>query len=137
MTVRTGEQVSNNSYIISDYTTKKVFDYKDASNNPELDSSAFNAHRMDVIAKTVESALIKTVSSLNDYYGSNSYIYEMPTISMKDWHSIANGITVAAFMQGVPIGNYKFFNNYCIIGNTTNKEFVSKDSIYVQPKVWS
>jgi hypothetical protein len=135
MTVRTGEQVSNNSYIISDYTTKKVFDYKAASNNPELDSSAFNAHRMDVIAKTVESALIKTVSSLNDYYGSNSYIYEMPTISMKDWHSIANGITVAAFMQGVPIGNYKFFNNYCIIGNTTNKEFVSKDAIYIQPKV--
>ena len=54
---------------------------------------------------------------------------------MTDWNSIANGITVAAFMQGVPIGNYKFFNNYCIIGNTTNKEFVSKDAIYVQPKV--
>lgn len=134
-TVRTGEQVSHDSYIISDYRTKKVFDYTDTSNNPELDSSAFNAHRMDVIAKTVESALIKTVSSLNDYYGSNSYIYEMPTISREDWNSIANGITVAAFMQGIPVGNYKFFNNYCIIGNTTNKEFVSKDAIYVQPKV--
>ena len=134
MTVRTGEQVSNDSYKITDYKTKRVFDYSDKTNNPELDSSAFNAHRMDVIAKTIESSLIKTISSLNDYYGSNSFIYEMPTISMEDWNSISNGITVAAFMQGVPIGNYKFFNNYCIIGNTTNKEFVSKDAIYIQPK---
>ena len=133
MTVRSGETVSNDSYIVSNYRNKKVFDYSDPENDPELDASSFNAHRIDVIVKTVESALIKTVSSLNDYYGSNAYIYEMPTISMNDWHSIANGITVAAFMQGVPIGNYKFFNNYCIIGNTTNKEFVSKDSIYVQP----
>lgn len=133
MTVRSGETVSNDSYIVSNYRNKKVFDYSDPENDPELDASSFNAHRMDVIAKTVESALIKTISSLNDYYGSNSYIYEMPTISMKDWNSISNGITVAAFMQGVPIGNYKFFNNYCIIGNTTNKEFVSKDAIYVQP----
>ncbi len=140
MEVRTGEQIQNDdhtisSYKISNYQTKNVFDYKQAKNDPELDSSAFNAHRIDVIAKTVESALVKTVSSLNDYYGSNSYVYEMPTISMNDWYSIANGITVAAFMQGVPIGNYKFFNNYCIIGNTTNKEFVSKDAIYVQPKL--
>ncbi len=133
MTVRSGETVSNDSYIISNYQNKNVFEYSDPANDPELDASSFNAHRMDVVAKTVESALIKTISSLNDYYGSNSYIYEMPTISMSDWHSIANGITVAAFMQGVPIGNYKFFNNYCIIGNTTNKEFVSKDAIYVQP----
>jgi hypothetical protein len=140
MTVRTGESIQNSkntisSYKISNYKTKNVFKYDAADNNPELDSSSFNAHRIDVIAKTIESSLIKTVSSLNDYYGSNSYIYEMPTISMEDWNSIANGITVAAFMQGVPIGNYKFFNNYCIIGNTTNKEFVSKDAIYIQPKV--
>ena len=133
MTVRSGETVSNDSYIVSNYRNKKVFDYSDPENDPELDASSFNAHRIDVIAKTVESALIKTISSLNDYYGSNAYIYEMPTISMNDWNSIANGITVAAFMQGIPIGNYKFFNNYCIIGNTTNKEFVSKDAIYVQP----
>ncbi len=135
MVVRTGEKVSNDSYTISNYRTKKIFDYKDSTNDPELDASSFNAHRMDVIAKTIESSLIKTVSSLNDYYGSNSYIYEMPTISMEDWHSITNGVTVAAFMQGIPVGNYKFFNNYCIIGNTTNKEFVSKDAIYIQPKV--
>ena len=140
MTVRTGESIQNSknsisSYKISNYRTKNVFDYNKDDNNPELDASSFNAHRIDVIVKTIESSLIKTVSSLNDYYGSNSYIYEMPTISMEDWNSIANGITVAAFMQGVPIGNYKFFNNYCIIGNTTNKEFVSKDAIYIQPKV--
>ena len=139
MTTRTGERVSDKSkgftsYTISKYQNKNVFDYSDSENNPELDSSSFNAHRIDVIAKTIESALIKTISSLNDYYGSNAYVYEMPTISMNDWNSIANGITVAAFMQGVPIGNYKFFNNYCIIGNTTNKEFVSKDAVYVQPK---
>ena len=56
----------------------------------------------------------------------------MPTLSEDDWNKIANGITTVTFMQGLTVGNYKFYNNYAVVSNTKNKEFISRNSIFVQ-----
>ena len=37
------------------------------------------------------------------------------------------------FMQGMPIGNYKFYSNYAVVSNGKTVEFINRDSIYVQP----
>ena len=50
--------------------------------------------------------------------------------SKEDWEKIVNNISVASFMQGIPIGS-KYYNNYCIITNDHNKEVVTTDSIYI------
>ena len=35
-------------------------------------------------------------------------------------------------MQGLTIGNYKYYSSYAIVANTKVKDFVSKETIYVQ-----
>lgn len=121
----------NTSHTISNYDTKKIFDYNQSNNDPELEISSFNQHRMDVIIKSIESNLVSTIGGFNAYY-SSSYQYDMPALSEIDWNKIANNVTVVAFMQGMTIGNYKFYNNYSVVANTKNKEYVSKNSIYVE-----
>lgn len=54
----------------------------------------------------------------------------MPIFSEDEWDKLQNNISVAAFMQGIPIGS-KYYNNYCIITNNKNKELVNKESIYM------
>ena len=56
----------------------------------------------------------------------------MPTITETDWYKVANNLSIISFMQGIGVGNFKYYNNYAIVTNTKNKEFVSKNSIYVQ-----
>jgi len=126
----------NSSHIKSDYSDVDgyVFNLSNGKNDPEMEESAFNRHRMDVIISSVESALEDSISNFNKYQ-SSTYSYRMPTISETDWYKIANNLCVLSFMQGVSVGNFKYYNNYAIVTNTKNKEFVSKDSIYVQDKI--
>ena len=129
----------NTSHVKYDYSDVKgeVFNFSTSngkSNDPEMEESAFNRHRMDVIISSVESALEDSISNFNKYQ-SSTYSYRMPTISETDWYKIANNLCVISFMQGVSVGNFKYYNNYAIVTNTKNKEFVSKDSIYVQDKI--
>lgn len=129
----------NTSHVKYDYSDVKgeVFNFSTSngkSNDPEMEESAFNRHRMDVIISSVESALEDSISNFNKYQ-SSTYSYRMPTISETDWYKIANNLCVLSFMQGVSVGNFKYYNNYAIVTNTKNKEFVSKDSIYVQDKI--
>lgn len=121
------------------YNGKKIFDYKandDNSNkeryDSELESSYFNLHRMDVIISNVEASLADAISDFNIYQSNSTYSYRMPAIRETDWYKIANNVNVVSFMQGQVVGNYKFFNNYAVVTNTKNKEFISKDAIYVQ-----
>lgn len=125
---------ANTSHLITNYETKKIFDYNQSGNDPELESSSFNQHRVDVIIKCIESNLVTTIGGFNSYY-SSSYQYDMPALSETDWDKIANNVTVVAFMQGLTVGNYKFYSNYSVVANTKNKEYVSKSSIYVEDNV--
>lgn len=125
----------NSSHIKYDYSDVDgyVFDLNKEKNDPEMEESAFNRHRMDVIISSVESALDDSITNFNKYQ-SSSYSYRMPTITETDWYKVANNLSIISFMQGIGVGNFKYYNNYAIVTNTKNKEFVSKNSIYVQDK---
>lgn len=125
----------NSSHVKYDYSDVDgyVFNLSNGKNDPEMEESAFNRHRMDVIISSVESALDDSITNFNKYQ-SSSYSYRMPTITETDWYKVANNLSIISFMQGIGVGNFKYYNNYAIVTNTKNKEFVSKNSIYVQDK---
>ena len=97
------------------------------NNNPMLDSSTFNQNRISVIRRTLQTTLN---SAIANYSSSANYEFVMPVFTEEDWDKLVNNISVASFMQGIPIGA-KYYNNYCIITNNKNKEVVTKDSIYI------
>ena len=106
---------------------EKIFKLNDKNNNPMLEDSIFNQNRISVIRRTIQTTLNTAIAN----YSSNAnYEFAMPIFTEEDWDKLVNNISVATFMQGIPIGA-KYFNNYCIITNNKNKEFTSKDSIYV------
>jgi len=99
----------------------------DNNNNPLISSSVFNQNRTSVIRKSIESNLATAIAN----FGSTSeYEFVMPIFTEEDWDKLVNNISVAAFMQGIPIGA-KYYNNYYVIANDKNKEVVTTDSIYV------
>ena len=105
----------------------KIFDLTAENNNPLVASSIFNQNRISVIRKSIETNLSTAIAN----FGSISeYEFVMPKFTEEDWEKLVNDISVAVFMQGIPIGA-KYFNNYCIITNDKNKEVVTTDSIYV------
>ena len=127
----------NSSHVKYDYSDVggEVFNLHPSkgTNDPEMEESAFNRHRMDVIISSVESTLDDSITNFNKYQ-SSSYSHRMPTITETDWYKVANNLSIISFMQGIGVGNFKYYNNYAIVTNTKNKEFVSKNSIYVQDK---
>ena len=112
--------------------TNKIFDYEQPDNDPELASSAFDSHRIDVIIASIQNALVNEVKNFDNYLG-RTYRYQMPAISETDWHTIATNSTMLTFMQGMPIGNYKFYSNYSVVSNAKTVEYVNKEAIYIQP----
>ena len=111
-----------------DITTgnEKIFSLND-NNDPLLDGSTFNENRVAVIRKSIETNLSAAIAN----FGAGAdYEYVMPIFTEEDWDKLTNNISVASFMQGVPIGA-KVFNDYCIITNDKNKELVKEDSIYI------
>ena len=109
-----------------DTQNERIFNFS-ASNNPLLDESTFNQNRISVIRKTIQTTLNTAISN---YSSSAEYEFSMPIFTEEDWDKLSNDISVAVFMQGIPIGS-KYYNNYCIITNNKNKEFVSKESFYI------
>ena len=132
---KTFSNVGTSTHVKTDYSNKKVFatgnDDVSGTNNPELESSSFNQHRIDVISSIIEYELSSDIANFNKYVTS-SYYYQMPTMTENDWYNISNNVSVVSFLQGLVVGNYKYFNDYAVVLNTKQKEFISKDSIYVQ-----
>ena len=113
-----------------------IFDYKNVDNNdPETEASYFNEHRMDVIISNVESQLASEIANFNNYQYNSSYDFRMPTVSENDWYKIANSVNFMAFMQGFAVGNYKFYNNYALVSDTKNREFISKENFFIQKNI--
>ncbi len=119
------------SHTKTTYDNSKIFDLEDTSNDPELESSSFNLHRVDVIISSIESSLITTIANFNSHMGA-TYDYAMPTLTEEEWDRICNNITVISFMQGLTIGNYKYYSSYAIVANTKVKDYINKNTIYVQ-----
>ena len=125
------DAIDENGNKITDFAVntngEKIFKLNDKDNDPMLEDSIFNQNRISVIRRTIQTTLNTAIAN----YSSNSnYEFAMPVFTEEDWDKLVNNISVATFMQGIPIGA-KYFNNYCIITNNKNKEFVSKDSIYI------
>ena len=119
------------THVKSTYYHSRVFDLSNTDNDPELESSSFNRHRIDVIISSIESSLVTTIANFNSFIGG-TYDYTMPVLSELDWDRICNNVTVVSFMQGLTIGNFKYYSSYAIVANTKVKDFISKDTIYVQ-----
>lgn len=105
----------------------RIFHFDKENNNPEKSASVFNSHRVAVIRKTIETSLIAALANYNKNVPS-TYEYRLPKLAEEDWYKITNEVSVTAFMQGLPMKS-KYFNEYCVISNNQNKEFISKSSI--------
>ena len=123
--------IGNDESYLSEYTgNSKIFATSGKSeNDPMLSSSVFNNHRIAIIRKSIETNLTTAIANYNTQSGSN-YEYVMPIINDIDWYKIVNNVSIAAFMQGIPIGQ-KYFNNYSVITNTKNEEVINSQSIYI------
>lgn len=108
--------------------TDEIFNFSD-SNDPLLSDSTFNENRVSVIRQSIESNLAAAIANYNSG-SANTYEFVLPVFTEDDWYNLINNISIAAFMQGLPIGS-KYFNNYCIITNDENEEVVTNDSIYI------
>lgn len=106
--------------------TKDVFDI---TANPESLSSDFNEHKRAVIQRSIKSNLYTAMANFSRN-SLSSYEFRMPEIDETEWDKVIGNVGVISFMQGIPMGN-KYYNDYCIISNNNNKEFVSEDSIYI------
>lgn len=100
-----------------------------SKNDPMLSDSTFNNHRIAIIRKSIETNLTTAIANYNIQSGSN-YEYVMPVINDADWYKIVNNVSIASFMQGIPIGQ-KYFNNYSVITNTKNEEVINSQSMYI------
>lgn len=100
-----------------------------SKNDPMLSDSTFNNHRIAIIRKSIETNLTTAIANYNTQSGSN-YEYVMPVINDADWYKIVNNVSIASFMQGIPIGQ-KYFNNYSVITNTKNEEVINSQSMYI------
>ena len=129
--IKQSNAVDSDGNAITDFAIKTKDDeyiFKlSEDNNPLIDSSTFNQNRISVIRRTIQTTLNTAIAN---YSSSAGYEFAMPIFTEQDWDILVNNISVASFMQGMPIGS-KYFNNYCIIANNKNKEIVTKDSIYI------
>ena len=116
----------------TEYEIDEVFKISD-TNDPEAEDSIFNEHRMDVIISSIESNLMSIIANFNIHQNSG-YEFALPVMTEEDWYKITNNITVVTFMQGMPIGNYKYYSNYAVVANTKNKEVVTRDSIIIRER---
>ncbi len=125
------DAIDSNGNKINDFSvdtgSEKIF-LLDNDNDPEEQGSTFQENRISVIRRTIVSNLSTAIANFNT--SANTYEFVMPVFNEEDWDKITSNIAVTTFMQGIPIGS-KYYNNYCIITNDKNKEFISKDSIYV------
>lgn len=123
--------IGNDTNYLSENTgNSKIFATSgNSKNDPMLSDSTFNNHRIAIIRKSIETNLTTAIANYNTQSGSN-YEYVMPVINDADWYKIVNNVSIASFMQGIPIGQ-KYFNNYSVITNTKNEEVINSQSMYI------
>lgn len=131
-TIKQSNAIDANGNHITDFASntgeERIFDFS-SRNNPLVESSTFNEHRMSVIRKSIETNLSSAIANYNVGLGG-TYKFEMPILKEEDWEKLLNNISISVFMQGIPIKS-KFFNSYCVITNDKNEEVVTEDSIYI------
>ncbi len=131
---------NGNSITSYDYTNEGFFDYdifKELNNTNysrdtqiEDANSNFNAHKLQVIKRSVIRNLSSAITEFNKI-SNYTTTFEMPKLQDTDWEKITANVGMISFLQGLNIGG-KTYNGYTIITNNKNKEFVSEESIYIE-----
>lgn len=110
------------------------YDFTDVGNifegNMQDSDSNFNAHRADVIRAIISSNLPAAISGFGKFSKATNIEFLMPKISETDWDLLENNICIAAFLQGMKVGD-KTYNNYAVVPNNFNKEYVDENDIYI------
>lgn len=113
---------------MKDYGNYEIFKNIDGKYIQDSDSD-FNQHRKAVIRHTIETNLSAAIAGFSNY-SEKDIQFAMPKISEEDWETIENNVSVIGFLQGLDIGTKKY-NGYAVSANTTTKEFVDENSIYI------
>ncbi len=92
----------------------------------EYEIGLFEVRRREIITRQVTEQLEHYVMKHNQYataYGV-TYNFILPEVTSTDWNNALNDITIMAFVQGIPILNQQYYNNYGISGsNIIDKDF--------------
>ena len=101
--------------------------------NIQDSDSNFNAHRADLIRAIISTNLPPAISGFGKFSKATNTEFLMPKISETDWELLENNICVATFLQGMKVGD-KTYNNYAVVPNNFNKEYVDENDIYILKK---
>ncbi len=107
---------------------KMLQDYSRASGDAE--ASLFHQKRREVIIGLIREVLQEEINSHTSYakmFGS-SYDFSLPEISNDDWTNSIDDISIMSFIQGVPVGINKYYNNYALGAS----RIIETDYIYGQ-----
>lgn len=108
--------------------TEKIFDPDE--NDFESEQSIFNIHKRDMIKVSIKENLSSAIANYSAHSEAlnTNYAFQMPILEETEWDQITKNICMVAFVQGLPVG-FKTYNNYAIINNTRNKNYVDQDSL--------
>ncbi len=127
---------TNNTYEVDPDSNirkyQKIFEFNSTTNDPEKSSSIFETHRRAIMRNRLETSLIASLANFNAE-STSGYEYVLPKLTEEDWEKIYTEVCITTYMQGLPIGT-KMYNNYCVISNNQNKEFISEGSIVILTK---
>ena len=124
----TVENINKNNKSYAEYDFANVGNIFEG--NFQDSDSNFNAHRADVIRAIISSNLPSAISGFGNFSKAVNTEFLMPKISETDWELLENNVCVAAFLQGMKVGD-KTYNNYAVVPNNFNKEFVDENDIYI------
>lgn len=124
----TGNNGADLTFNAGDKAIFNIAESSDPTTDPENPSSMFNQHRMAVIRNAIETNLVTAINSYNS--NASSFEYALPRLAEEDWEKVTNNVSMISFMQGMPIGT-KYFNDYIVIPNDKNNEFVDEDALYL------
>lgn len=119
----------NKNYIyIGNNGTNKIFDPEE--NNFEAEDSTFNIHKRDMIRISIKENLGSAIANYNAHSGAlgTDKAFQMPALEDAQWDQVTKNICMIAFVQGLPAG-FKTYNNYAIINNTRNKNYIEQDGL--------
>lgn len=99
-------------------------------NNFEAEDSTFNIHKRDMIKISIRENLSSAIANYSAHSGAlgTNHAFQMPALDEAEWDQITKNICMVSFVQGLPVG-FKTYNNYAIINNTRNKNYVDQESL--------
>ena len=121
------ERNKNNIYIGTN-GTNRIFNSND--NNFEAEDSTFNIHKRDMIRISIKENLSSAITNYSEHSGAlgTNMSFQMPLLEESQWDQITRNICMMVFVQGLPVG-FKTYNNYAIINNPRNKNFISQEGL--------